>query len=341
VGAWSVAGVGAVAAAGFVVSGVVAPDDGAAPQAVPAVSTTAAASGGSDTPSVTPPDPGGETVAYVKEARTAVTQLDLKHMIVSVTTKEGTQHPDEDSLGADVDRQVYAGDGSASHWTSLKDVAGAVGSTVEDQEVKRVVPDAKDGLTTYWYISPRVGAYARFQMATGANGASLSDAIVEQLEELTTTLRAVQAMVGVDGVRSSAPATSTVDGRPAVCIRMSGDASTWAGWGAQSTAEAERAVEQERARLERLSAEDRKRLEVDSVLDWTSRTCIDPESRLPVLSMYSYHHQLAAFDSPSRRVHSETYEWLPKNATTEKLLEPDLKGLRRVTQHELGLLETP
>ncbi len=326
-GAWSVAGVGAVAAAGLVVSGVLTPDDGAAPQAVPVATAAPTA------PTPVPTSGGGavvEPVVFVKEARTAVEKLDLKHMIVSVTTTDGSQHPDEPKLESGVDREFYAGDGTASRWINIVDVPGATTDDSGSEEVKKVVPGTKNGLMTYWYVDPRVGAYAKFRLDVGAPGSTTADLVVEWITNLGNLLKTVQGMTALDGVVSSAPTTTKVDGRPAVCIRLSGGAETSGGWEAQdSDGDVKKAIAKDEAFIARFSKKQ---------LDWSTRTCFDRQTRLPVLHTYSYHYQLDEYDSPSRTEKTDTYAWLPRNATTEKLLEPDLKGLRRVTQHQLGVL---
>ncbi len=212
VGAWGVAGVGAVAAAGLVVSGVLTPDGGAAPQAAPPVSTTTPHPA---TPATTPQ--GGATAAavvYVKKARSAVARLAMKDMIVSSEDSDGIKHPDDAKVDTSITRQVLAGDGSASRWTLVKELDGSVGTDATgDQEVKKAVPGAEDGRMTYWYVSPRKGVYAEFPWSVGGGDASVPDQIRDYLATVSQTLWTVEQMAALKGVTSSPVTTTTINGK--------------------------------------------------------------------------------------------------------------------------------
>ncbi|MFC8730888.1 hypothetical protein ACFT5B_00320 [Luteimicrobium sp. NPDC057192] len=330
VGAWGVAGIGAVAAAGLVVSGVLTPDGGTSPEAAPHVPATttphAAASAATPQGGVT-----AETVVYVKKARSAVARLALKDMIVSSEETDGIKHPDDAKMDTTSTREVLAGDGSASRWTDVKELDGQVGTDMTgDQEVKKAIPGAEDGRMTYWYVSPRKGVYAEFPWSVGDGDPSVPDQIKDYVATVSRTLETVEEMAALKGVTSSPVTTTTIDGKEAVCLRMKGDGVTSVGWGAtkgKGGSTAEQAVKSYQKALKAMG----KNVRTD-VVDWSSRTCFDPETQLPVLHTYSTHYQLAELKTPSYSTHTTRYAWLPRNASTEKLVAPDLEGLQQVSR---------
>ena len=343
VGAWSVAGVGVVAAAGLVVSGVLAPDDGATPLAEStdsAVVTRAPSAGPS--PTAAPRGVTGESVVYVEQARAAVADLDLTTMVVSIKDTFGVKHPGEKELSFLSHQDVSAGDGSGTHFTSLPDSPASRYDDSGDQEVKGFAPGSKPGdPMVHWYISPRHGIYAAVPLSAEATE-RLPGLIADEVAELRNLLKTVQGMTARDDVVSSAPRETTIHGRRAVCIRSSGDAANASGWYARySDGDVDRVIAEDRARMAGLSAKDRKRLSEDRPLDWKSRTCFDTETRLPVLYEFDDHYQLSQFTSPSYREQTFEYTWVPQGtAEAKRLLAPDLHGLRKVSFKEFGRLDS-
>ncbi|HWK91282.1 MAG TPA: hypothetical protein VNR17_03370 [Luteimicrobium sp.] len=321
-GAWSVAGVGAVAAAGLVVSGVLTPDDGASPEAAPAVRVTGApsAGSGSQAPSTPPVTPQGATaghvVAYVTRAQRAFHETDLADLVV-VTTKSGwIKHPGEKKSSNGVDRDIDAGDGHATRWTVITPMdSDGPPEHRGVEELKVAVPGRTDGRMTYWYIDPVAGVYSTFPWAAKTSGRlavpSLPDQIAEFAEKIGKALAAAKEIAAAPGVTTSGPSTSTVDGKAAACLRMSGK-------GDQAIVDGGPGIPADAG--------------VSGAWSW--RVCFDPDTRLPVLSQFETDYQLPQLKRPSHESRTERYEWLPKGPDTEKLFAPDVDGLRKVSRDE-------
>ncbi len=260
-----------------------------------------------------------------------MSHLALKNMIVSIESSDGFKHPDEKKVDTAVTREVIAGDGSASRWTDLKEFDGAVGTdSTGDQEVKKAVAGAKDGRMTYWWVSPRKGAYTEFPLSVGDGDPSVPRQLKDEVASLGKLLRTVEQMSQLEGVTTSPVSTATIHGKTAVCLRMKGGAATSVGWGvSDGSGSAKKAVEQYR----KAAKHDGKKVATD-VVDWSSRTCFDPDTERPVLHTYSTHYQLDQFKAPSYSTHTTRYKWLQRKATSEKLVAPDLDGLRKLGYKE-------
>ncbi|MFC8730886.1 hypothetical protein ACFT5B_00310 [Luteimicrobium sp. NPDC057192] len=322
VGAWGVAGVGAVAAAGLVVSGVLAPDDGAAPEAAPPAAATSAkdapeASAEASAPPVTSQGAAtGKVVAYVTRAQRAFHEVDLADLVL-VTTKSGwIKHPGEKKSSNGVDRDIDAGDGHATRWTVITPMdSDGPPEHRGVEELKVAVRGRTDGRMTYWYIDPVAGVYSTFPWAAKTTGKlavpSLPDQIAEFAEEIGKALAAAKEIAAAPGVTTSGPSTSPVDGRAAVCLRM-------AGKGDQAIVDGGPGIPADRG----------------ASGAWSWRVCFDPDTRLPVLSQFDVDYQLPELKRPSHESRTERYEWLPKGPGTEKLFAPGVDGLRKVSRDE-------
>jgi hypothetical protein len=303
VGAWGVAGVGAVAAAGLAVSGVLTPDGGSSPEAAPstAESFSATPQGGAT----------GQAVAYVHRARAAVSGLDLESLILSIRTTDRSQDDGGTNASATVKRDVLAGDGSASRsWVPAAPGKGGP----QDQEVRRA---AGADRTTTWWVSPSKGVYARFVVEgldSDENPSAQATRPGNRVAAIGARLGEIEHAMKVQGVTVSGPTATKVDGRDATCVTLTGDGSTAWVW---------------------IPKAKQKGMGKDaSVLSWSSRTCFDHASNLPLVDTFTQHRDSAVTDAVSRSGTSASYAWLPRDAASEKLLAPDLDGLRQVSRDQ-------
>ena len=294
-GAWGVAGVGAAAAAGLVVAGVTGPGASQQPSAGPSEAAT------HDVPT------GTTAVAYLHRARTVLADVDLDSLVLSIRTTDTSQDVDGAPTVTTVRREALAGDGSASRaW-----VPSASGRGGEDEEVRRSVP-GQDRVTTWW-VSPEDGVYTQFVADGGASDKNPSAQATQprnRVAALGARLGEIEKAMSDPGVRTSGPTHTTIDGKAATCVTLSGDGSTALTWLPK--------------------AKSKGTVKDSTVLSWSSNTCFDDASNLPLVDTYTQHRDGAATDAVSRWGTSASYRWLPRNAASEKLVAPDLDGLRKV-----------